>query len=790
MRNFVRIMLAFAALPAVASSIKEPSYEQAVARWPDLRRPIIYLGCKDHPDEFGVMWNGNLTLASHTLTAADQRLFQQRADESLQVTFSAGEKPDFQDREVQDATAEPSLAEGYLPIAQIRLRKGGVTLLQESFATDERGGCVAGAWEDPVFLRMRFRVEDAGSGSAPIRLWAQLAKNHTGYEMDARRNVRIQFAAPPYPRKLEVAGNSVVDSRGRVVLRASQPPRFHEQLPGELNSVALQEWQLDRNLAEFELPRRSGATLDLIFPFLPALEEKMAIAGGMDYAQARESLSKCWAREIGRGMQIQVPEEALNKLWRYNAPMSFMTADSYANGDRVLKTSSHHYEAYWPTPGAMNMVTLAQQGYRKEAAAYLEPFLDKQRYRPVPNTGASFLSSRGFISGPSEHVLISWVGDHGAILWAASEYYLLTRDKAFLDRWLPSMLEGLEWIAREREHTKIRGGRAAGLMPAGRATDDDRQAYFVWVDGWIYRGLASVCRVLDAIGHKDAARWARERDDYRATFQKALREQIQRTFMWTARDGQRVPFVPWELEQTNADYLHFFYLDCGPMFLGVAGLEDAADDTMTWVLKFLTEGPGTGRANPDWTTFSDRPSLRFEMSTVEPCYSWNVYLRFLRDEREKFLEGFYSQAAGAVSRKFLGGSEHRDGIQQLPVMNSVINGHLRNMLVFENADGGLDLLRNSPGAWLRSGKQLEVRGAETYFGPISYQVRAVDGQRVEAEIQTPSRERPKWIRLHLYDPEGRPLRAASVNGQALAPTGPSVLEIKDPSGSVKVTGEF
>ncbi|MCW5983105.1 MAG: hypothetical protein KIT09_33760 [Bryobacteraceae bacterium] len=789
MHSLMRILLVLAVLSAAGARAPEPSYEQAVARWPDFRRPIVYLGCKDHPDEFGVMWNGNLTLASRTMTAADQRLFRARADDSLQVSFSMGDKPDFANREAEDGTSEASLAEGYLPITEIRLRKGGVTLVQEAFATNAQGGCTAQAWDEPVFLRVRFRVEDPGTGAGPVRLWAQLAGNHTRYEMDARRNVRIAFAAPPYARKLEGAGNTVRDERGMVVVRASRLARFHGQLPDSLNSVALREWQLDRNLAEYELPREKGAALELIVPFLPASEGAIGAAARLDHGQAREALAGCWNGEIGRGMQIRVPEEPLNNLWRYNAPMSFMTADRYPNGDYVLKTSSHHYEAYWPTPGAMNMVALAQQGYRDEVKAYLEPFLDKQRYRPVPNTGASFLSSRGFISGPSEHVLISWVGDHGAILWAASEYYLLTRDKAFLDRWLPSMLEGLEWIAREREYTKVRGGRAAGLMPAGRATDDDRQAYFVWVDGWIYRGLASVCRVLEAIGHQDAARWTRERDDYRAAFQKALRDQIQRTFQWTDRGGVRIPFVPWELDQTNADYLHFFYLDCGPMFLGVSGLEDASDDTMTWVLKYLTEGPGTGRANPDWTTYSDRPSLRFEMSTVEPCYSWNVNLRFLRNEREKFLEGFYSQAAGAVSRRFLGGSEHRDGIQQLPVMNAVINGHLRNMLVFENDGGGLDLLRNAPSVWLREGKEIDVRGAETYFGPLRYHVRAAGG-RVEAEIETPSRERPQSIRLHVYHPEGRPLRAAAVNGTAVAPVGPSVVEVKDPAGLVKVTAEF
>ena len=778
-----------ASLLAWGFAAAEPTWQQAVARWPEFRRPIIFLGLKDHPDEFGVMWNGNLTLQSPTATLADQKLFRSRRDDSLQVSFSAGEKPDFSGRYVDDRTTEASLAGGHLPLTRVRIHKDGVVLLEECFATNERGTGEASAWDTPAFLRIRFAVEEPGAGSGPIALWVQLARNHTSYEMDARRNVRIQFVAPPYARALSAAGDAVRDSRGLVVLAVSQPLQFYPQVPDSLGSVELREWGMDRNLCRFELPRRKGAAVDLILPFLPAAQETVAAARRLNHDEARAAITGYWKEEIGRGAAVEVPEEPLNDLWRFVPVISYMTADRYPNGDRVLKTSSHHYEAYWPTPMAMNLVTLAQQGYGKEVAAYLEPFLDKTRYRPVPNTGSSFHSGRGFISGPSEHLLISWVGDHGAILWAASEYYLLTRDESFLKRWLPSILEGLEWIASERENTKIKGGIAAGLMPAGRGTDDDRQANFLWVDGWIYRGLASACKVLQSTGHPDAARWARERDDYRASFQKALRTQLERTVTWTDPSGARIPLVPWELSQTNADNLNVFYVDGGPMFLGLAGLEDPNGDVMTWAMRWLTEGPLVRTVNPDWSTYQDRPALRFEMSTVEPCYSWNVYLRFLRDEREKFLEGFYSQAAGAVTRRFLGGSEHRDGILQLPVMNAVIASHMRNMLLFENGNG-LELLRNSPSAWLQMGKEIRISGAPTYFGPASYRIRAVSGSRVEADIDTPSREKPSWIRVHLYHPQGKPLRAATVNGTPARVTGPTSIEIPNPSGRLKVEAEF
>src|SRR6516225_9153266 len=62
----------------------EPSYEQAVARWPDMRRPIAFLGCKNHPLEFGVMWNGNISATpGELLTEADRRLFTKTKEDAV-----------------------------------------------------------------------------------------------------------------------------------------------------------------------------------------------------------------------------------------------------------------------------------------------------------------------------------------------------------------------------------------------------------------------------------------------------------------------------------------------------------------------------------------------------------------------------------------------------------------------------------------------------------------------------------------------------------------------------------
>ena len=291
-------------------------------------------------------------------------------------------------------------------------------------------------------------------------------------------------------------------------------------------------------------------------------------------------------------------------------------------------------------------------------------------------------------------------------------------------------------------------------MPPGRASDAEMQGNFVWNDAWSYRGLEAVCRVLKAIGHPDAQRWERERIDYRDAFQKAFQNQVRRTVRWVDARGAEVPFIPWELGQTGTEALHAFYLDTGPMVLGASGLVDPNDKTMTWAMEWLTEGPDSGKGSPDWSDWKERPSLRYEISSAEPALSWNIALRYLRNERVPFLEGFYSLAAGAVSRKFRGGIETRDGINGFPLTNAVLATHLRNMLVFEDLDKGeIEFLRNSPSAWLQPGREVRVERAPTYFGETTFRIRA-SSSGVEAEVQLPTRAPVHAVKFHLVDPTG------------------------------------
>jgi hypothetical protein len=92
---------------------------------------------------------------------------------------------------------------------------------------------------------------------------------------------------------------------------------------------------------------------------------------------------------------------------------------------------------------------------------------------------------------------------------------------------------------------------------------------------------------------------------------------------------------------------------------------------------------------------------------------------------------------------------------------------LRLMLVHETAgaDGtpeGLELAYSTPRRWLRAGRRIVVRRAQTSFGPLSYSLEARRGS-VRVRVAPPSRA-PRTLRLRLRLPAGERVAGVSVLG--------------------------
>ena len=232
---------------------------------------------------------------------------------------------------------------------------------------------------------------------------------------------------------------------------------------------------------------------------------------------------------------------------------------------------------------------------------------------------------------------------------------------------------------------------------------------------------------------------------------------------WTDRKGTRHPLVPLSLS-AGGDILHAFYLDTGPMFLVWAGLMEASDPLMRSSVAFFREGPNTAVFDPQGNCWQ-RPVLVHEISSCEPCYSWNVYHSWQLADRYRFLEGMYSLLAGALSRQTYISCETRHGIYgnifAAPLLVDLVRLSVIDDMIIEDE---LHLLRLVPPAWLRTERQTRFENMPTEFGTVSIAFKLTgQGDRLEVAYVPKFRYQPQKVVLHVPPVPG--LTGVILNGR-------------------------
>jgi hypothetical protein len=382
----------------------------------------------------------------------------------------------------------------------------------------------------------------------------------------------------------------------------------------------------------------------------------------------------------------------------------------------------------------------------------------------------------GYLGVPPETAIINWLPDHGAILWTMAEHGLLTRDPKFIGEYTPVIEKACEWI-RGARRTKVEGA-VPGIMPPAGASDDESHIQNCWTDGWIYKGLTSAVEFLKMTGNPRAAEFEAEAKDYKATFRKAFRAKAaslsvagragEGSATWTDDKGKVRHMVPFSLsKEQDWQWRFLFYLDTGPMFLVFSGLMDADDPLMKDSVAWYREGPPSKMYRP-YGDLTHVPSLRYEMSSWECCYSWNVYHNWQLGDRRHFLEGLYSQFTGAMSQQTYTVCESRGGMTSgifwIPAFDVARQAVIDDQL----EEGKLHLLRLCPLAWLE-GKGSNFENMPTRFGPVDLKAR-LSGSRLDVTFSLrPHSPTPDTQRLSpvLHVPPIPGLKSITLNGRPL-----------------------
>jgi hypothetical protein len=153
----------------------------------------------------------------------------------------------------------------------------------------------------------------------------------------------------------------------------------------------------------------------------------------------------------------------------------------------------------------------------------------------------------------------------------------------------------------------------------------------------------------------------------------------------------------------------------------------------------------------------------------EPVYNQHATAYLLRDNPKAAIRAFYSMMACAFSHSVFEPVEHRWAWGQYfgpPSTDGAWFDLYRHMLIHEQDDNTLLLLRATPRKWLENGQRIQIKRAPTYYGPLTMTAESQPASgTLRAAVQMPNRSRPDALLVRLRHPEAKPIRSVTVNGQ-------------------------
>jgi hypothetical protein len=493
------------------------------------------------------------------------------------------------------------------------------------------------------------------------------------------------------------------------------------------------------------VPARGSSEFVVRLPSQPVEPSKSDRLLATGYAAARDQTVRFWSNYVEEGAQFEAPEKAVNDLFRATLWHSLRLPRRHGAGGPDVQIDlpySNFAYSQTGTPWPINQSVYVDygiydlRGYPRIAAEEIrEQFRRNQE-------------ANGHITGYA-----NWVTYTPGLLYGVAGSYLLSQDSEALERVMPQCLRAMDWMLDKVQATSGAAGWTRGLVH-GPLNDGTGDGFWAFNQAYAYAGLERFGTVLKRIGHPrageclDAARGVRE------SILRAFAYASARSPLVQLRDHTWIPFVPSEAA-TFRRLLEVWYpsdVDTGPLHLVRLGAIPPDHPLADSLLNDHEDNlfyRGLGMAN-------------------EPVYNQQATAYLLRDEPEAAIRAFYSYIASAFSHTVFEPVEHRFTHGQYfgpPSTDGAWFELYRNMLIRETDADELLIAQATPRRWLQAGKKIAVRRAPTRFGETTFAIEHKPGGGIVAEIETPSRSRPKALILRVRHPEARPIRSVSVNGR-------------------------
>jgi hypothetical protein len=462
----------------------------------------------------------------------------------------------------------------------------------------------------------------------------------------------------------------------------------------------------------------------------------------LEYDQARAQTLDFWSSYLAQGAQFEVPEQAVNDLFRANLWHALTLPRRHNDHQIDLPYSNFAYSQTgtpWPINQAVyvDYMIFGLRGYNQIAT---------DEFRTMYANNQEF---DGRVNGYAH-----WLAYTPGILYAVAQNYLLSNDRASFEKVLPETLKALDWSMAQIRAASSAHDSTAGLV-AGPLNDITGPGYWAFNQAYLYAGIAELAKALERYGNPRAAECRQFAQTYLAAVNRGMSKASVQSPLVQLRDHTWVPFVPSNAAFPGRNFEQWYPSD--------------VDTGPTHLLR-LRALPVTGTlANSLLNDQEDNLFLHGWGLANEPVYNQQATAYLMRDDVKATIRAFYSLLAGGFSQGAYEPVEHRWRWGQYfgpPSTDGAWFELYRNMLIREVDDHTLLLSQAPPRAWMQDGKEISVKNAPSWFGKVSFIIKshANDG-KIEATVQLQGSQPHTTILLRLRHPQGAPLRSVTVNGK-------------------------
>ena len=510
-------------------------------------------------------------------------------------------------------------------------------------------------------------------------------------------------------------------------------------------------------------------TVFVKMPYLPLIEPAEATAlVALDFDRERKATGDYWRGVLNKSARLITPEPVLNEFYRA-VPAHLLINSEFDPGSnrRFARVGSLNYGNYG-NESCMMVLDLDRRGYHQEAEDCLDAWL---KYQGTVGLPGDFDSKEGVLYGTAGYESGGYNQHHGWILWTLAEHYRFTRDDAWLRRVAPGIVAGADWIIRETGRTAGQHGLGQGLLPAGSL--EDIGDWWTWLSTSCYtwRGLDGSAWALEQIHHPDAPRIRAAAEAYHKNLVDHFLAASARSPVVRLRDGTAVPQIPSYVQRRGRSFGWICETLEGAIHLIITKAIDPKSTQAQWILKDYEDN--LFLSNQYGYTLDDFDKYWFGRGgmSMQACLLFDVEAYLYRDDVKHALRAMFNAIAVNHFPDVHMNTEHA-----LPEMGDWRGDHYKTSdeanacgwlrFLFVREEGDLLLIGQAiPRDWLKPGQKCGIENAATYFGKTSVIYHGQSGSII-ADLQGPTRNAPREIRLRFRAPSGNPPARVTVNGRS------------------------